>query len=92
MLAHLREGPKTVRQLGAPFTVSAPAISKHLRVLEERGLVRRRRVGRHHQVSLEPAPLADAERWLAAYRQFWEERLDALDAHLQEREEPHDPT
>jgi DNA-binding transcriptional ArsR family regulator len=92
ILARLRRGSATVRELAAPFDLGAPTISKHLRVLETSGLIRRRRRGRTHVITLEPAPLGDAEAWLAAYRQFWEQRLDALDAHLRSTEEdPHEP-
>ncbi len=93
MLARLRQGSATVKELSAPFQLGAPTISKHLSVLESSGLVRRQRRGRQHLISLEPAPLSEADDWLASYRQFWEQRLDALDAHLRDTEEdPNEPT
>ncbi|GAB4347018.1 MAG: metalloregulator ArsR/SmtB family transcription factor [Gammaproteobacteria bacterium] len=78
ILARLRSGEQTVGELAAPFGVSLPAISKHLRVLERAGLIRRRITGRTHRCSLDPLPLASAEEWLAHYRAFWEPRLDSL--------------
>lgn len=93
ILTRLRSGPATVGELAEPFEVSAPAISKHLALLERRGLIRRRREGRHHRVSLDARPLEEAERWLARYRRFWEARLDALESHLEAaKEEDHDPS
>lgn len=93
MLGRLRHGSATVSQLAEPFELGAPTISKHLRVLETSGLIRRRRHGRTHVITLEPAPLSEAEAWLATYRQFWDQRLDALDAHLQSTEEDsHEPS
>jgi DNA-binding transcriptional ArsR family regulator len=82
MLSLLREGPMRVTELARPFTVSLAASSKHIGVLETAGLVRRTIAGRDHVLALEAQPLGAAERWIDVYRQFWEERLDALDAHL----------
>ncbi|WP_299449807.1 helix-turn-helix transcriptional regulator [uncultured Serinicoccus sp.] len=64
------------------FTVSQPAVSQHLRVLREGGLVSARAVGRRRIYTLEPGPLAEAERWLAELRGFWSQRLDALETEL----------
>ena len=75
--------------LAAPFAVSLNAISKHLRVLEEAGLVRREIRGREHHVHLDAAPLRSAAAWAANYREFWETRLDALERFL---EDPPPPT
>jgi DNA-binding transcriptional ArsR family regulator len=88
LLDALRRGPSTVSDLAAPFGVSFAAVSKHLGVLEDAGLVSRTSEGRTRIVTLEPSPLADARAWLETYRRFWDERLDALHAHLAERREP----
>ncbi len=83
ILARLAEGEATVGDLARPFSVSLPAISKHLRVLERAGLLERRIEGRVHRCRLQPRPLKDAVDWLAEYRQFWERQLDALEAYLE---------
>jgi len=85
MLNALREGPMRVTELAEPFTVSLAASSKHIKVLEHAGLVSRRVAGRDHVLALEGQSLGRAGRWIDVYRQFWEDRLDALDAHLRER-------
>lgn len=82
ILARLREGPGTVTGLAEPFDLSLWAVSKHISVLEDAALLRRRVEGRVHHLTLEPAPLGDASAWLQAYREFWEGRLDALEAVL----------
>lgn len=82
MLAALARGPARVTDLAQRFPVSLAASSKHIRVLEAAGLVRRSVAGRDHVLSLRPAPLVEAGRWIDAHRAFWESRLDALDAHL----------
>ncbi|HYF11445.1 MAG TPA: metalloregulator ArsR/SmtB family transcription factor [Actinomycetota bacterium] len=88
LLERLRTGPATVGELAEPFEVSLAAVSKHLEVLDEARLVTRSAVGRTRVVALEPRPLIDARAWIDAYRSFWEERLDALEAHLGQRNEP----
>lgn len=88
MVSALSEQPAlTVGELAAPLPISLAAASKHLRVLERAGLVSRKVVGRRHVCRLERAPLASAEAWLAHYRGFWSERLDALEARLSEEGE-----
>ena len=82
ILARLALGEATVMELAAPFTMSQPAISKHLRVLERAGLVRRGRGAQRRPVTLEAIPMAEAAQWLEVYRKFWERRYDALDALL----------
>jgi DNA-binding transcriptional ArsR family regulator len=82
LLGDLRSGPCTVTALAAPFDVSLAAVSKHIGVLEDAGLVSRTQVGRTRIVTLEPRPLLDARAWIDTYHTFWEERLDALEAHL----------
>jgi len=82
MLAALARGTHTVSDLAAPFDVSLPAISKHLRVLEDAGLIARRRQGRRQQCRLVAGPMRDAAAWITRYRRFWEDRFDALDEYL----------
>ena len=84
ILERLAAGEATVGDLARPFRMSLPAISKHLRVLEKAGLMERRIEGRVHRCSLRPRPLKDAVDWLAEYRGFWEEKLDALADYLDE--------
>jgi DNA-binding transcriptional ArsR family regulator len=86
ILASLAGGDRTVGELGAPFSISQPAISRHLRVLEEAGLISRRRRSTARLSHLQAGPLREAVSWLADYREFWEEsfeRLDELLASLQ---------
>jgi DNA-binding transcriptional ArsR family regulator len=82
MLEALRGGELRVTDLAEPFDMSLAAASKHVRVLEGAGLVRRTVLGREHHLALDPAPLELAAGWLEAYRAFWEGRLDALERHL----------
>ena len=86
ILARLAEGDASVLELTAPFQVSQPAISKHLRVLESAGLISRTRKATARLSHLEADPLRQAAEWLVGYREYWEEsheRLDALLAALQ---------
>ncbi len=78
LLRRLETGPAMVTELAAPFRMSLPAVSKHLRVLEAAALIKRRVDGRIHRCSLNAAPLEEAERWLERYRFFWTDRLAAL--------------
>ncbi len=78
LLARLAAGPAMVSQLAEPFDVTRVAISKHLRVLEQARLVSRTVDGRVHRCALTAAPLREVERWLADYRSFWTQRLEAL--------------
>jgi len=82
ILARLAEGPVTITELAAPFEMTLPAVSKHLRVLERAGLMRRERDGWYHHCHLETAPLESAVAVLAKYRPFWEGTLDALERHV----------
>jgi DNA-binding transcriptional ArsR family regulator len=82
ILARLADGDASVGQLAAPFSVSQPAISRHLKVLEGAGLISRRRRSTVRLSHLEAAPLRDATEWLARYRQYWEESHDRLDQLL----------
>jgi DNA-binding transcriptional ArsR family regulator len=85
ILARLRGAEATISDLAGPFNMSFNAVSKHVKALEQAGLVRRRVQGREHYCSLEPAPLRRATRWLDEYRVFWDQRLDALDAFLRRK-------
>ena len=78
ILARLAVGEATVGGLAAPFEISRPAISKHLKVLERAGLIHRTRDGRVRRCELEAEPLHKASEWVERYREFWEGRLDAL--------------
>jgi DNA-binding transcriptional ArsR family regulator len=82
LLARLAAGDATVAELAAPFTVSQPAISRHLKVLEHAGLVSRTRRATARLSHLEAQPLRDATRWLARYREYWQESHDRLDELL----------
>jgi DNA-binding transcriptional ArsR family regulator len=84
ILARLAEGEATVTEVAAPFAVSLPAISKHLKVLEHAGLITRGRDAQWRPCRLKAAPLEDASDWLERYRQFWEGSLDRLDDHLRQ--------
>jgi DNA-binding transcriptional ArsR family regulator len=83
ILERLAGGQCRAGQLAAPFAMSLPAISKHLRVLERAGLVRRHRLGREHRLELAARPIKDALRWMEQYRRFWEGSLDALANYLE---------
>ena len=82
MVQRLALGERTVGELAEPFRMSLAAASKHVRVLERAGLVRRRVHGRLHRCRLDADRLAEAQAWLAHYERFWSERLDALDSLL----------
>jgi len=84
IVARLADGEATVSELAAPFDISLPAVSKHLKVLERAGLITRGRRAQWRPCRLEPEPLKDASDWLEEYRQRWEERLDRLDEYLRE--------
>lgn len=92
ILARLAEGEATVNELVAPFDLSQPTISQHLKVLERAGLVSRGRAAQFRPVRLNAAPLAEVAQWIGDYRRFWEESLDRLDAYvkdLQAKEKQH---
>ncbi len=84
VLHRLRAGPASVGEIAAPIEMSLPAVSKHLRVLEKAGLVRRERRGRTHRMHLEAAPLADVQAFIERYRPFWQDNLDALARYLED--------
>jgi DNA-binding transcriptional ArsR family regulator len=84
ILARLARGEASVMELGAPFDMSQPAISKHLKVLERAGLISRGRDAQRRPRRLEARPLAEATGWLDAYRRFWEGNFERLDAVLED--------
>jgi DNA-binding transcriptional ArsR family regulator len=84
MLQDLARGERTVGQLAEPFAISLAAASKHIKVLEAAGMIRREIRGRTHVCRLEPGPLAGAHEWLAFYERFWTSRLDLLERLLRE--------
>jgi DNA-binding transcriptional ArsR family regulator len=84
ILARLASGEATVSELGEPFEMSGPAISKHLKVLERAGLISRGREAQWRPCRLVGAPLKDAADWLEEYRRFWEDSFDRLDDYLSE--------
>ncbi len=84
LLDRLRDGEQAVKQLAEPFEMSMPAISQHLQVLCEAGLVQVRKVGRQRLYRLNPEPLKEVSEWVNPYEQFWQEKLDALGKYLEE--------
>lgn len=95
MLARLAEGERSVGELAAPFSMSLAAASKHIKVLENAGLVQREVLGRTHRVRLHAQPLHAGMEWLRHYERFWNQRLDALEALLRAEDaaarKPHPP-
>ena len=84
ILARLAEGPATVKDLSAPFAMSGPAVSKHLRVLERARLIARGREAQWRPCQLEAAPLREIADWTERYRRYWERRFDRLENYLRE--------
>ncbi|MCB8820484.1 ArsR/SmtB family transcription factor [Microvirga rosea] len=91
MLRDLSKGERTVSQLAEPFAISLAAASKHIKVLEHAGLIRREIRGRTHLCRLEPGPLASAHQWLTFYERFWTGRLDVLERLLREEDARNTP-
>lgn len=92
ILARLATGEATVKELSAPFAMSGPAVSKHLRVLERAGLITRGRDAQWRPRKLEATPLRQVTEWAENYRRFWDpsyERLDAYLSHLKKKERRH---
>jgi DNA-binding transcriptional ArsR family regulator len=83
ILARLKAGDATVNELAAPFAISQPAVSKHLKILERAGLVSRSNVGTSRPVKIEAGPMREAADWLEKYREFWEKSYARLDALLE---------
>ena len=86
MLRELAHGKRTVGQLAQPFAISLAAASKHIKVLEGAGLIRREVRGRTHVCRLDPGPLASAHEWLSLYERFWTGRLDILECLLRQED------
>ena len=84
ILEHLAGGDRCVTDLARPHRMSLPAVSKHLRVLERAGLVRRHRDGRVHRLRLDAGPMQQAQAWIEEYRKFWEASFDRLDEYLKQ--------
>jgi len=87
ILARLAEGETSVSELAAPYRMSLPAVSKHLRVLEQAGLIVRRKQGRVYRCRLRARPMRRAADWIAQYRRFWEKQFDALADYLETQHE-----
>ncbi len=83
ILSRLAASPGTVTELAEPFEMSLPAVSKHLRVLLDAGLIQKERDGRLHRCSLEAGSLRPANDWMQQYRRFWEESFDSLEKYLE---------
>lgn len=92
MLADLAAGQRSVGQLAEPFAISLAAASKHIKALENAGLIRREVRGRTHLCRLDPGPLASAHEWLGFYERFWTGRLDVLERLLREEDSRRTPT
>jgi DNA-binding transcriptional ArsR family regulator len=84
ILARLARGEASVGELAAPFSISQPAVSKHLKVLEQAGLITRGRAAQSRPCKLDATRLREVSDWLDTYRRFWEESFDRLDAYLAE--------
>jgi DNA-binding transcriptional ArsR family regulator len=84
----LAEGELSAGEIASRFDTSRPGVSRHLRVLREHGLVTAREEAQRRIYSLEPAPLAELDEWLARYRSFWTNRLEALDTEIRRRRRP----
>ena len=82
ILERLAAGPATVGEAAAGLRVSKPAVSKHVRLLEDAGVIERRVEGRTHRLSLRGRALADAESWLETHRRLWDAKFDAVERHL----------
>lgn len=88
ILQALSKGQRRVTHLAEPFSISLPAVSRHLRVLEDAGLLKRNRHGREHRLELDSAPMREALRWIEQYRRFWEGSLEALAHYLENNHQP----
>ncbi len=84
ILARLTRGEASVTELGAPFDMTLPSISKHLKVLERAGLIERGREAQWRPCRLKAEPLREAKEWIETYRRFWEDSSDRLEEHLRE--------
>src|SRR5260370_37303870 len=92
MVRELAHGERTVGELAEPFAISLAAASKHIKALENAGMIRREVRGRTHLCRLDPGPLASAHQWLSFYERFWTGRLDVLEQLLREEDASESPT
>lgn len=92
ILARLSSGPASVNELAAPFSMSLPAVSKHLKVLERAQLIARGKEAQWRPCEIKAAPLKEANDWMEQYRQFWEERFDRLEEYLKELQAQEKPS
>jgi DNA-binding transcriptional ArsR family regulator len=90
ILARLSSGAASVNELAAPFDMSLPAVSKHLKVLERAGLITRSREAQWRPCTLEAGPLQEVWGWVEAYRRFWEQSFDRMDEYLKEIQKGND--
>jgi DNA-binding transcriptional ArsR family regulator len=88
ILDRLTRGPARVTDVAEPFAMSLAAVSKHVKVLEQAGLIRRTKNGREHTLELEAAPLREVRQWVSHFEQYWTERLDRLEAYFNQRKKP----
>jgi DNA-binding transcriptional ArsR family regulator len=86
IIDRLERGPVRVTDLAAPFAMSLNAVSKHIKVLERAGVVRRARQGREHTLRLQAEPLREVARWAHRYERFWNQRLDRLESFFANKE------
>lgn len=86
ILARLSQGDLSVKELAEPFSITAPSMTKHLKVLERAGLIRRSRIAQRRPCHLESAPLREVAEWVEQYRSSWERRMNQLDQYLEELE------
>jgi DNA-binding transcriptional ArsR family regulator len=85
ILARLAEGPARVTEIAAPFDLSLNAVSKHLKVLEDAGLIGREKIGREHIIRFRGAPLRKVSTWVHGYERYWSERLDEFEGYFKEK-------
>ncbi len=92
IVARLASGSATVNELAEPFDISLPAISRHLKVLEGAGLIRREVEAQKRRCHLRADRLKDASDWIERYRRFWEQKFDSLESYLDEKQKGEDPS
>jgi DNA-binding transcriptional ArsR family regulator len=80
-----KQGPARVTEIAKPFDISLNAVSKHLKVLEQAGLVRREKIGRDHLIAFDPEPLREVARWIHTYEKYWTQQLDRLEDFFREK-------
>jgi DNA-binding transcriptional ArsR family regulator len=90
ILARLAQGEATVMEIAAPFDMTLPAVSRHLKVLERAGLIDKGRRAQWRPCRLQPGPLREVSEWVQAYRRHWEEGFDRLDVYLRELQSPNE--